>query len=204
MIEQFIGSIGDKYSIILEKSNGGFATVYLVKDNKTNKEYAAKVLDRDDYYESEFAINKILKDLNIPNVVKFIVEGNDLITLKKKEPEKKKYLIFEYYSKENLLSYIKHSGGLKEIYSKVLFKKLLETIQLLHNNGIFHLDLKLNNILLDGKYNPIIADFGFSKTIKESINNKFSGSFGTNKYMPPQMFLDEKFDGTKADILYFT
>ena len=90
MIEQFIGSIGDKYSIILEKSNGGFATVYLVKDNKTNKEYAAKVLDRDDYYESEFAINKILKDLNITNVVKFIVEGNDLITLKKKEPEKKK------------------------------------------------------------------------------------------------------------------
>ena len=70
----------------------------------------------------------------------------------------------------------------------------------MHKYGIYHLDLKLNNILLDVKFIPKIADFGLSKTIKESINNKFKGSFGTKGFKPPQMHLREPFDGSKADI----
>ena len=55
-----------------------------------------------------------------------------------------KYLILEYYEKKDLLRYIMFSGGLAEIYSKVLFKKLLETIQLLHNSLLNTYNLTLN------------------------------------------------------------
>ena len=200
MEKKTIETIGSTYSIESEINSGGFGTVYLVKDNKTNKKYAAKVLNKDDKYKIEVEINEKLKKLKIPNVVEYINSGIDTITLKDKEPKEMKYLILEYYPKGDLLKYIKHSGGLKEIYSKVLFKKVLETIQLIHKEGIYHFDLKLNNILLDDKYNPKIADFGLSKTVKESIDNKFTGNFGTKIYKPPQMHLEQKFDGAKSDI----
>lgn len=193
--------IADKYSIILEKSSGGFATVYLVKDKKTNKEYAAKILEKDNYFKREVEINKLLKKLNIPNIVEYIDSGeNDIIILKGEPPEKKKYMIFEYYSNGDLLKYIKLSNGLKEKYSKVLFKKVLETIQLIHKEGIYHFDLKLNNILLDEKYNPKIGDFGLSRTINDSEDNTFSGNFGTKVFKPPQMHINQRFDGSKSDI----
>ena len=201
MSESNIQEIGSDYSIISEKSSGGFATVYLVKDKKTNKEYAAKILNKDKYYKREVEINKLLKKLKIPNIVEYIYSSdNDIITLKGEKPEKMKYMIFNYYSKGDLLKYIKLSQGLKEKYSKVLFKKVLETIQLIHNKGIYHFDLKLNNILLDEKYTPIIGDFGLSRTINDSKDNKFFGSFGTKAYKPPQMHRNQGFNGIKSDI----
>ena len=201
MKENFIGAIGNKYSIILEKNGGGYGKIYLVKDNKTNKEYAAKILEKDKNFLSEVEINKTLKELKIPNIAEYIDSGIEKITFKNKETEEKKFLIFEYYSKRDLLSYISFSfKGLKETFSKVLFKKVLETIQQIHKCGIYHLDLKLNNILLDDKYNPKITDFGLSKTIKESINNKFCCRLGTIYFWPPQMHLKQPFDGSKADI----
>ena len=200
MEEKIIEAKGKKYSIILEKESGGYGTVYLVKDNETNKYYAAKLLKENSNYQSEVEINEKLKKLKIPNIVKYIESGTVTITLKDKKPEERNYLLLEYYPKKDLLKYIKFSGGLEEKFSKVLFKKVLETVQNLHINGIFHLDLKLNNILLDDEFNPKIGDFGLSKTKEESYDNKFIGNFGTKAYKPPQMHLNTSFDGAKADI----
>lgn len=198
---QEIGEIDDKYSIISEKNSGGFGTVYLVRDKKTNKEYAAKIINKDTSYKREVEINIKLQQSKIPNIVEYIDSNdNDIITLKDKEPEKKGYIIFKFYPEGDLLKYITLTGGLDERYSKVLFKKILETIQLIHSEKIYHFDLKLNNILLDDKYNPIICDFGLSRTINDSEDNKFYGSFGTRVCKPPQMHINQGFDGPKSDI----
>ena len=200
MKENYIGSIGKKYSIVLNKCKGGYGQVFLVEENETHKEYAAKILTKTNHYESEVEINNTLKKLKIPNIVEFEESGEDDIIFENENIGKMKYLIVKYYSKKDLLKYIYFSGGLTETHSKVLFKYILETIQQMHKYEIYHLDLKLNNILLDDKFIPKIADFGFSKTIKESINKKFKGSFGTKWFKPPQMHLREPFDGSKADI----
>ena len=66
---QEIGEIDDKYSIISEKNSGGFGTVYLVRDKKTNKEYAAKIINKDTSYKREVEINIKLQQSKIPNIV---------------------------------------------------------------------------------------------------------------------------------------
>jgi len=43
---------------------------------------------------------------------------------------------------------------------------VIEGIGYIHSKKILHRDIKLDNILLDGKGNVKIADFGVSKQVK--------------------------------------
>ena len=64
---------------------------------------------------------------------------------------------------------MKTKQGFQEKHAKIIFSKILEGVQFIHDSDICHLDLTLDNILLDDKYNPIITDFGLSL---ENIKNK--------------------------------
>ena len=98
----------------------------------------------------------------------------------------------------------KTEEGFSEKHAKIIFSKILECFQFIHNSNICHLDIKLDNILLDDHYNPIITDFGLSKQMKKIEENKyeqFEGKpMGTPNYICPQMWSYKKFDGIKADI----
>lgn len=54
----------------------------------------------------------------------------------------------------------------------------------LHNEGIYHGDIKVDNILLDSSMNPILTDFGFATTlgVVEYCQT------GTTRYNPPEYF----------------
>ena len=64
---------------------------------------------------------------------------------------------------------MKAKQGFQEKHAKIIFSKILEGVQFIHDSDICHLDLTLDNILLDDKYNPIITGFGLSL---ENIKNK--------------------------------
>lgn len=49
----------------------------------------------------------------------------------------------------------------------MLFKQIIEAIGYIHTRNIVHRDIKLDNILLDGKGNVKIGDFGVSRLYVE-------------------------------------
>ena len=65
-----------------------------------------------------------------------------------------------------------------------MIKKLFEALDHLHSNiGIAHLDLKLENILFDDKFEIKLCDFGFA----EEISTRLYEKNGTMGYMAPEM-----------------
>ena len=82
----------------------------------------------------------------------------------------------------------------------MLFYKILQGIIECHKKNICHLDIKLNNILLDDKYNPKITDFGCSTKI-DDCNVKLENYIcGTSHYICPEILHEKPYDGFKADI----
>ena len=72
-------------------------------------------------------------------------------------------------------------GPLPENMARMYFKKLMNGIEYMHKEGVYHRDLKLENILLNEELELMIADFGLS------INRiKLEGRYA-NKYVgtPP-------------------
>ena len=136
-----------------------------------------------------------------PFLINFINEGQGIIKYKGKIFKDKKYCILELASKYNLFKYIESTGKFKETHCKVIFKKILKGIKAMHSKDIYHLDIKLENILLDEKFEPKITDFGLSQKKEETLDGFLKGKIGTQNYMPPQMFLSNtKFKPIKADI----
>jgi serine/threonine-protein kinase SRK2 len=100
------------------------------------------------------------------------------------------------------------SGRFSEAAVRRYFIQILQGVQYLHKKGIVHLDLSLENLLLDDSDNIKIIDFGMARMIPVDASTGERRIFPphsmrpTNKtfYMAPEVFASGEFDGEKADL----
>lgn len=83
----------------------------------------------------------VLKSLDHKNIIKLIKVYEDRSSI---------YLILEYIPGMSLYKYIKEkkTGGLGDAEVRFIFKEILSTMAFLHQKGIAHRDVKLENILV--------------------------------------------------------
>jgi BR serine/threonine kinase/MAP/microtubule affinity-regulating kinase len=141
-------TIDSKYIIIDKKGHGASSSVYLVREIKTQKVYAAKVLKKEqDLFQNEINILNILKPYKNPNITNLVSSGKGLIFREKSPQKSTPYLVLEYASKGEFFNYIYYAhSGFNELHSKYIFSKILNGIETCHNAGICHRDLKMQNI----------------------------------------------------------
>lgn len=78
-----------------------------------------------------------------------------------------------------------------------IFKQIVEAMAYCHRNGVYHRDIKTENVLID-KYKKIkIIDFGFS--VKSTPNTKLTLFCGTPNYMSPEIILKKEYLGGPSD-----
>ena len=77
-----------------------------------------------------------------------------------------------------------------------LMAKVTRAVQYAHRQGILHRDLKPGNILLDGRGEPLVSDFGLAKWLDTSTDlTRTLTIFGTPGYIAP-----EQAEGPAADL----
>ncbi len=127
---------------------------------------------------------EIGKDLEHSNIIKTL--DIDL---------KKMSLILEYYESIDLFTYFsskifEYPVKTKNEYSIKIYKQILNGVNYLHENNIVHLDLKLENIIINTESRIIkIIDFGKATRINtESKKCPSKLEWGTLQYLPPEYF----------------
>lgn len=123
---------------------------------------------------------EVLKMCQHPNIIKLldIFENSDNY-----------FIVFEYMEGKDLFDYIqKRNFLLPETRVKHLVCQLITATRYIHDFGIVHRDLKLENIMMSDVTNnakPKLVDFGLARII--SPNETANEPFGTLGYVAPEV-----------------
>ena len=209
--ENYLGTLliknGTKLYITKHIGEGATSFVYLAVDNN-NKEFALKLYKNSESYSNE--INKIRKILPSKYIVKLILNGQGRLDRGYSYYSYKlfnhfdtgpvEYGLFEYLKNGELQNYVfLLKKKFPEEISRKIFFDILMAVEICHESGISHGDIKLSNIMLSSNFNLKLIDFGFSKNIKDGLISEITGS---RFYNAPEMFSSatKGYVGTLSDI----
>ena len=122
-----------------------------------------------------------------PNIVN-IVDSNafGIARLPVTGLEEVKYIVLEKCENGSLSKYIRNTGPLEEQIAQFLFLQLWNAVSFMHKQHYVHLDIKLDNILLDEFFNVKLADLGIALCAKNT-SGYIAHRRGTPKYMAPEV-----------------
>lgn len=189
-----------KYMIGKTLGKGSYAIVKICTDKLTNENYAMKIYNKSelkDKVRKRCVNNEIetLKRISHENIIKLI----EVIELKE-------YILIvqELFQGISLSQYYKKNwksedlSKEKEKAYRIILKQIFNALNYLHNNNIAHLDIKLDNILINKNLEIKIIDFGFAVyDPNKSLNNFFGG---TPNYMSPEIVLKRPYVSILSDI----
>ena len=173
-VYQVIESIGEGYMGKVYKASlrGYPKMIYAIKSIK--KSHLAEKNFR--YFKSEV---DILKELDHPNIVKFYECYQDKTNYN---------MVLEYCDGPDIVKLVEKTKGLPHNLIRKLFFQAVLAINYLHQIGICHRDIKLDNFLLTSKdiesCDIKLIDFGFAKKFNEG---KLTSQVGTPWYVAPEI-----------------
>ncbi len=103
------------------------------------------------------------------------------------------WLVTELCSGGELFDYLTEKGRISEEESRHIFGQICLAVNYLHEKGIVHRDLKLENVLLDERCRIKLGDFGFTR---EFDRGAYLETYcGTTGYAAPEMLEGKKYHG---------
>ena len=182
-------------------SSGGFGNTYVATNIEFDERYAVKeffmsgVSQRDANNTTVSVSNTQNRDAFASQLEKFKKEARRLRKLHSPhivrvydlfEENGTAYYVMDYIEGENLSDYLRRTGKpMPEAEVMRILPQILDALNTAHSAGIWHLDLKPANIMLDKQGNVRLIDFGASKqrSSKGGATTSTAVSY-TNGYAP--------------------
>ncbi len=175
--------IKGRYRLLEERGRGSFGEVWRARDEVTGGEVAVKMLiglDRQgqQVFAEEF---KIANALNHPNLL-----HTDYYDIYENRP----FVVMPYCPDSSLSL----AGKMDEETAWKFLREVAAGLAYLHENGIIHRDIKPANILRDRSGRFLIADFGISTRMRDTLRRnstrqmQLNDNAGTIPYMAPELF----------------
>ena len=159
--------------------------VYLIQSKLTKEDYALKVYPFEDGRPSQSFLTEIqYTDVSHCNLIKIKAVCSSYSLNSEEGPVKISYIVQEYAPYGDFFNLIESIDGvLDEKLIRTYFHQLIAAMEFLHENNLAHLDIKLENLLLDKNFQLQMIDFDLSKPADATINEVW----GSPMYRAPEL-----------------
>ena len=181
--------------------SGGMGEVYLARDTRLNRNVALKVL-RVNFLSDPQASRRLLREARAAALLE---HPNICHIYEISETDEHCFIVMQYVVGTTLADLIAH-GGIGVATTLNYATQLAEGLAEAHRNGIIHRDIKPQNVIVDGKGQVKILDFGLAKFIEAEASidtthrlNSTGAVMGTIPYMSPEQLRGKPVDA-RTDI----
>jgi len=108
------------------------------------------------------------------------------------QTDDKLYFVMDYISGGDMAFHLDQKQRFNEKEVRFLAAEIVLALEHLHSCGIVYRDLKLENILLDGRGHICLTDFGLSKEL-DSVGATTKTVCGTPTYLAPEVLLGQSY-----------
>nr|XP_016470533.1 PREDICTED: CBL-interacting serine/threonine-protein kinase 14-like isoform X1 [Nicotiana tabacum] len=185
-----------KYEVGKLLGCGAFAKVYHARDIRTRQSVAIKTVSKQKILKGGFTAHvkreiSIMRRLRHPHIVHL----HEVLATKTKI-----YFVMEFAKGGELFAKVS-KGRFSEDLSRRYFQQLISAVDYCHSRGVYHRDLKLENLLLDENWDLKVTDFGLSAVADQIRPDGFLHTLcGTPAYVAPEILEKKGYDGAKVDI----
>ena len=185
--------LAGRYRIVALLGRGGMGEVYRADDLTLGQPVALKFLPEEaaqdpgllERFRSEVRISR---KVSHPNVCRVYDVG---------EVEGQTFFTMEYVDGEDLASLLRRIGRLPHDKALDIARQLCAGLAAAHAKGVLHRDLKPANIMLDGRGQAVITDFGLAALTDQAHGAEVRS--GTPAYMAPEQLAGREVT-VKSDI----
>ncbi len=182
-------TLANRYRIISHLGKGGMGEVYRADDLTLGVSVALKFLPpslaqdplRLEHFRSEV---RLARQVSHPNVCRVYDIGESTNESGGAGGPPRIFISMEYVDGEDLASLLRRIGRLPPDKAVQIARQLCFGLAAAHEQGIIHRDLKPANVMLDGRGQSRIMDFGIAGL--SSDLSKPSAIAGTPGYMSPE------------------
>ena len=154
---------------------GSTSRVYKSIEQTTKQLYAIKVLNTQSKNMKEINIHKhINKHPNIVTLSNYVI--SDRFT----------FLIMELCSHGSLNKFHGRDQRIPETIAKTYFRQIISALQYMHKKGVYHRDIKMQNVLLSHDNTVKLSDFGMSISKDNEIRKRPQSIGSTPNYNSPE------------------
>jgi len=191
------GSRFGRYQVERHLGRGGMGDVYLVRDTVINRPAALKTIRPDADLDAQQVIElrqRFYREaqhagkLNHPHIVTIYDVGEDLGM---------SYIVMEFVEGQTLTQWMKKKRLNVPQIKHVIYHAGLG-LGFAHENGVFHRDVKPDNIMLTTTGGVKVMDFGIARSVESSLT-KTGSVMGTPAYMSPEQVNGQKVDA-RSDV----
>ena len=193
---------GGKYKIVRFIAAGGFGCTYEATHTILNARVAIKEFFVSDLCNRDSATGHVSVGITSKVALfdklrrKFVDEAAALFKLNHPglvrvtdifEENGTAYFVMDFISGRSLADIVKAEGTLSEARALGYIRQVCAALNYVHANNRLHLDIKPQNIMVDGNDRAILIDFGASKQYDEESGENTSSLLGlTPGYAPPE------------------
>ncbi|MEI8408073.1 MULTISPECIES: serine/threonine-protein kinase [unclassified Kribbella] len=185
-----------RYALVRRVGAGGFATVWLARDEQLDAEVAVKILS-DNWIEDEDVRRRFLAEGRFLRKVDslYVVGVHDIGETEDGRP----YMVLTYADGGTLAERIK-AGPLEFAEAVRIITEVGKGLKHLHARGVLHRDVKPANVLFRTEPpadRAMLSDLGLGKSLAEVSRITMPG--GTPSYVAPEQVRGERLD-QRADL----